>query len=113
MFSNLIYLLILNILGRFKPAHPNDDFSQPGALFRKVMQDQDKTNTVSNIVGHLKGANRDIQERQVRIFYKCDAEYGSRIATALGFPANRSNLWERIKDKNVRCFVEHKQIFFI
>lgn len=51
---------VTGLVGRFKPAHPNDDFSQPGALFRKVMQDQDKTNTVSNIVGHLKGANRDI-----------------------------------------------------
>lgn len=83
---------VTGLVGRFKPAHPNDDFSQPGALFRKVMTEQARANTISNIVGHIKNANRDIQERQVRIFYKCDSEYGSKIATALGFPANRSNL---------------------
>lgn len=97
----------MNHIGRFKPAHPNDDFSQPGALYRKVMKDQDKANTLSNIIGNLKGANRDIQERQVRIFYKCDSEYGSKIATALGFPANRSNLWSDLFDSETISLLTH------
>lgn len=28
---------VTGVIGRFKPAHPNDDFAQPGSLFRKVM----------------------------------------------------------------------------
>ncbi|EGR30659.1 hypothetical protein IMG5_126640 [Ichthyophthirius multifiliis] len=83
---------VTGLVGRFKPAHPNDDFSQPGALYRKIMNEQQRNNTVQNILGNLKNANRDIQERQIKIFYKCDAEYGQKIAQELGFPVNRNNL---------------------
>ena len=38
---------------------------------------------MGNIVGHLKNARKDIQERQVEIFTKCDPEYGRRIAQGL------------------------------
>jgi len=83
---------VTGLAQRFKPAHPNDDFAQPGALFRKVMKPEARTNLINNIVGHLKNANRDIQERQVKIFYKCDPEYGNRIAQGLGFPVQKSKL---------------------
>ncbi|KAM3127004.1 hypothetical protein pb186bvf_020883 [Paramecium bursaria] len=83
---------VTGLIGRYKPAHPNDDFAQPGALFRKVMNDQQRTNLIDNVVGHLKNAKRHIQERQVKIFQKCDPEYGERLAQGLGFPANKSRL---------------------
>jgi catalase len=83
---------VSGLIQRYKVNHPNSDFAQPGALFRKVMTDQQRTNLINNIVGHLKNANRDIQERQVRIFYKCDSEYGTRVAQGLGFPAIKSKL---------------------
>lgn len=80
------------LAARYKPAHPNCDFEQPGELYRKVFDAQAKTNTVNNIVGAMTGVNRDIQERQVRIFYKCDPEYGTRIAQGLGIPVQRAKL---------------------
>lgn len=63
--------------------HPNDDFLQPGNLYRKVMTDQDRTNLVGNIVSHLSNAKKEIQIRQAKIFYKTDTEYGQRIADGL------------------------------
>ncbi len=65
-------------------AHPNDDFVQPGDLYRKVMTDQDRTNLVGNIVAHLGGAQKRIQLRQTAIFYKADPDYGRRVAEGLG-----------------------------
>jgi len=52
---------VSGLVQRYRPAHPNCDFAQPGALFRKVMSPQDRTNLINNIVGHLKGANRDVK----------------------------------------------------
>jgi catalase len=79
-------------IGRFKPAHPNDDFAQPGVLYRKVFCDKAKSNIVENLSGALTGVNRDIQERQLKIFYKCDPDYGSRIAKNLGHPVQKSHI---------------------
>jgi catalase len=64
--------------------HPNDDFVQPGNLYRKVMTDIDREHLIGNIVSHLCNANKDIQQRQARIFYKADPEYGQRVAEGLG-----------------------------
>lgn len=77
---------------RYKPAHPNDDFAQPGALFRKVMCSKARANLVSNLLGHIKNANLVYQERQLRIFRKCDPEYGSNLARGLGIPMARHKL---------------------
>ena len=60
------------------------DFVQAGALYRDVMSDEDRAHLVSNIVGHLGGAQKRIQLRQCALFYKADAEYGSRVAEGLG-----------------------------
>jgi len=71
------------VVGRYEYQHPNDDFVQPGNLYRLMTQDQ-KTRLVNNIAGHLRNARRDIQERQVAHFYRADPEYGMRIAKGLG-----------------------------
>ncbi len=48
------------------------------------------------MLGSMKsGVPRDILERAVKNFYKCDAEYGQKLAQGLGFPAQKSHLWER------------------
>jgi catalase len=60
------------------------DFVQPAALYNKVMKDKDREHLVSNIVGHLKNAQKRIQLRQTAIFYKVDADYGERVAKGLG-----------------------------
>jgi catalase len=83
---------VTGLVQRYTPRHPNDDFAQPGALFRKVMKETDREHLIGNIVGHLKNAARDIQEREVKVFYKCDPEYGTRVAQGLGFPVQKSKL---------------------
>ncbi|MBN2467660.1 MAG: catalase [Deltaproteobacteria bacterium] len=60
------------------------DFLQPGDLYRKVMTDTDREHLVSNIVSHLKNAQKRIQLRQTALFYKADPDYGQRVAKGLG-----------------------------
>ncbi len=64
--------------------HPNSDFVQPGDLYRKVMTDIDREHLIGNIVSHLGNASKDIQLRQLQIFYKADQEWGQRVAEGLG-----------------------------
>jgi catalase len=54
--------------------HPNDDFVQPGNLYRDVMTDQDRENLRGNIVLHLSGALKRIQLRQTALFFKADPD---------------------------------------
>ncbi len=60
------------------------DFVQAGNLYRDVMTDEDRAHLISNIVGHLGGAQRRIQLRQCALFYKADPDYGTRVAEGLG-----------------------------
>ncbi|MFO7998335.1 MAG: catalase [Bacteroidales bacterium] len=66
----------------------DDHFTQPGDLFRKVMTKKEKENTISNIVGHMKGINgpkRDeIIHRQLGHFHKTDKELARAVAKGLG-----------------------------
>jgi len=73
---------------RSRYTHPNTEFEQPGTLYRKVMNDLDRAHLVNNIVNHLKNARRGIQERQVKLFYRADPEYGTRVAKGLGLESN-------------------------
>lgn len=83
---------VTGLVARHRPNHPNCDFSQPGTLFRKVMNDREREHTVSNIVKHITGVPRDIQERAVKNFFKADPEYGNGIARALGFSVIKPRL---------------------
>lgn len=78
---------VSGVAARQPYAHPNDNFVQAGNLYRDVMTDEDRAHLVSNIVGHLSGAQPAIQARQVALFYKADGEYGSRVAHGLGLDA--------------------------
>jgi catalase len=64
--------------------HKNDDFVQPGNLYRHVMTEQDRTNLISNIVGHMHGVPEPIQLRQCALFHLADQDYGTRVAQGLG-----------------------------
>ncbi len=70
-------------------AHPNDDFVQAGDLYRKVMDEQARSNLVDNLVDHLGGAQERIQLRQAAIFYLADPDYGTRVARGLGLDTAR------------------------
>jgi len=69
----------------------NDDnyYTQPGILFSKVMTENEKKNTISNIVGAMsgiEGSKRDeIIERQLSHFFKADKELALSIAKGLNF----------------------------
>lgn len=40
-------------IGRYAHSHPNDNYEQPRALFRKVMNDKERTHLINNISGPL------------------------------------------------------------
>ena len=73
--------------GRHAYTHPNDDFFQPGELYRKAMNDLDREHLVGNIVDHLKNALPRIQKRQCALFWKADRQWGERVAAGLGLDA--------------------------
>ncbi|GHO57244.1 catalase [Ktedonobacter robiniae] len=69
---------------RFAYELTDDDFAQPGALYR-LMSEEEKTHLVNNLVGHMRNVkNKEIVERQVKHFYRADPEYGQRVAAGLG-----------------------------
>ena len=61
----------------------DDDFVQPGNLFRLMTPDERKR-LIENIVASLKKAQRDIQGRIVPYFYKADKAYGEGVEKGLG-----------------------------
>jgi catalase len=83
---------VTGLVGRFKPAHPNDDFAQPSVFFRKVFNDQARTNLINNISNGMKTCRIDIRERMVRQFYKVDPEYGERAAKIVDVTHIKSHL---------------------
>jgi catalase len=68
-------------------AHRDDnDFIQPGTLYRQVMTPTDRDHLVDNIVWQLsQGVERFIQERAVNDYWtKVDPDLGARVAQGLG-----------------------------
>lgn len=66
-------------------AYDSDDhYSQPRALFRDVMNDEEREHLVQNFADHMSGVTREgIIERQLENFYKVDPELAERIAAKL------------------------------
>ncbi|MFL5588294.1 MAG: catalase [Ktedonobacteraceae bacterium] len=64
----------------------DNDFVQPGNLYRDVMSETDREHLVNNIVGHMsQGVERFIQERAVNTYwYQVDPDLGTRVAKGLG-----------------------------
>ena len=64
----------------------NDHYTQPGLFYTKAMNQDDRTNLVNNIIGHMKkidGPKRDeIINRQLCHFFRTNVEMG-RIAAGL------------------------------
>ncbi len=71
----------------------DDHYSQPGSLFRDVMDDQAKQNTISNIVGAMSGINgpqkQEIINRQLCHWFRCDPQLGAGVATGLGIDVDQ------------------------
>ena len=61
----------------------DDDYVQPGDLFR-LMSAEQQDYLVNAIAGSLKKVPNDIQERMLKHFYKADERYGEGVEKALG-----------------------------
>ncbi len=68
---------------RYDHRKGNEDYSQAGDLYRLMNADQ-KSQLIDNIVQAMKSVPRDIQERQIKHFTAADPDYGARVAKGLG-----------------------------
>lgn len=64
------------------PQTEDSDFDQPGALY-ELLSEGEKDDLINNLAGHLKQAQKEIQVRQVKLFYRANKDYGIRVANAL------------------------------
>jgi catalase len=74
-------------VGRYPDAKhaEDDDFAQPGTLYRDVMSDADRRNLVTNIVAHASDAvSDDVQRRVVDYWTQVDRDLGRLVAAGLG-----------------------------
>ena len=74
---------------RYDHRDGNDDYTQAGNLFR-LMTPEAQARLISNIVGAMKTVPREIQERQIRHFFKADPTYGEGVAKGLGLSVPRN-----------------------
>ncbi|MGI8904828.1 MAG: catalase [Solirubrobacteraceae bacterium] len=63
----------------------DDDFSQPGALYREVMDDTDREHLVTNIVSHASyDVSDEVQSRVIAYWASVDPQLGAQVAAGLG-----------------------------
>lgn len=68
---------------RYNHRDGNDDYTQPGNLFR-LFNDEQKARLFSNIAEAMAGVPDAIVERQLNHFHKADPAYAQGVAKALG-----------------------------
>ncbi|MET4782778.1 catalase [Glaciihabitans sp. UYNi722] len=74
-------------LGRYAyEAHAeDDDVTQPGTLYRDVMDDVARDHLIANIIGHASdGVSADVRRRVVEYWQAVDTDLGARIKVGLG-----------------------------
>ena len=68
-------------------SNDNDHYTQPGILYRKVMTDEEKQNTISNIIAAMSGIvgekKDEIINRQLCHFFRADIQLGMALAKGL------------------------------
>lgn len=68
---------------RYNHRDGNDDYTQPGDLFR-LFDDGEKDRLFSNIAAAMGGVPENIVQRQLNHFYKADPDYALGVAKKLG-----------------------------
>lgn len=68
---------------RFNHREGNDDYRQPGDLFR-LLTPEGQGRLMDNIAEHMDGVPEEIQRRQIAHFLKADPAYGQGVAKRLG-----------------------------
>jgi catalase len=77
--------------GRYDHRQGNDDYQQPGDLYRLMPPDA-KDRLVQNIAGSMKGVPERILKLQISHFEKADAEWGRKVAEAVGLGSRQAAL---------------------
>jgi catalase len=80
-------LMVSGLMQRspYKRHAEDNDYVQPGNLWRDVLSALDRDNLVSNIVGHMSdGVDWEIQARQLEHWRQVDPDLGALIAKGLG-----------------------------
>lgn len=65
-------------VGRYKN-DDDDNFTQAGNFYRKVLNEKEREELAQNIAGHLKNAQEMLQKRAVHNFSQADPQYGAKI----------------------------------
>lgn len=76
----------LNISGdadRYNSHEGNDDYSQAGALYN-IMSEEEKERLTSTIAGTMQSIPKELALKNIEHFKKCDSDYGIRIEKKLG-----------------------------
>jgi catalase len=68
---------------RYNHRNGNDDYTQPGNLFR-LMTPESQQRLFGNIARHMAEVPREIQLRQICHFFRADPGYGMGVAKAVG-----------------------------
>jgi catalase len=71
---------------RYSHRDGNDDFTQPGNLFRLFDAGQ-KERLFANLAAAMQGVPESILRRQIALFAKCDPAYGEGVRRALKLDA--------------------------
>jgi catalase len=74
---------IVGDAARYNHREGNDDYKQPGDLYRLMTPDQQER-LIHNLACSMKGVPERIIKLQVGHFSKADAEWGRRVAEAVG-----------------------------
>jgi catalase len=72
---------------RYDHRKGNDDYTQPGNLFRLMTHEQ-RQRLMDNLAEAMQGVPHEIVKRQVGLFYRCDPDYGIGVATRMGLKAS-------------------------
>ncbi len=73
---------------RYNHREGNDDYTQPGDLFR-LMNDDQKQQLFSNVCAAMNGVPERIKMRQMAHFYNADPAYAAGVAKGLGLDMNK------------------------
>jgi catalase len=79
-------LKIFGDADRYNHRIGNDDYTQPGNLFR-LFTHEERQRLMDNIAEAMGGVPLEIVKRQVGHFYRCDPDYGIGVATRMGLKA--------------------------
>jgi len=70
------------IEGRYQSSD-EDNFTQAGVFWNKVLDEKEKSDLVANMAGHLKDAQKFLQERAIGNFTQVSADLGQRLREAV------------------------------